>query len=123
MEPQLVSARALARATGALVVVAHINELVGGRQVSHPSPAGDDGLEAGVRDQVAALRGAGVRAELKMHSSSLELARAIADLARKIDVDLIVTRKSRRSALLSLLFGDVSRRLVRLAPCPVLVVS
>jgi nucleotide-binding universal stress UspA family protein len=121
-EVQLSSARALARATGARIVVAHINELVRGHMGTHPLHLEDE-AEAGVREQVDALRGAGIRAEVRTAASADELARAIADLARKCDADLIVTRKSRRSALTGLAFGNVSRRLLRLASCPVLVVS
>jgi nucleotide-binding universal stress UspA family protein len=122
-EAQLASARALARATGARIVVAHINELVRGHSGAHPLHAGEEVLEASVRDQVDALRGAGVRADVQIRASSAELARAIADLASNCNADLIVTRKSRRNPLTALLFGNVSRRLVRLATCPVLVVS
>jgi nucleotide-binding universal stress UspA family protein len=122
-EPQLASARALARATGARIVVAHINELVRGHMGAHPLHAGEEVLEATVRDQVDALRGAGVRAELQIKASSAELATAIADLAHKCNADLIVTRKGRRHSLTSMPFGNVSRRLVGLASCPVLVVS
>jgi nucleotide-binding universal stress UspA family protein len=121
-EAQLSSARALARATGARIVVAHINELVRGHMGTHPLHAEEE-VEANVREQVDALRGAGVRAELQITASAAELARAITDLARRCDADLIVTRKSRRSTLTGLAFGNVSRRLVRLASCPVLVVS
>lgn len=122
-EAQLSSARALARATGARIVVAHINELVREHMGTHPLHADEGGVEANVREQVDALRGAGVRAELQITASAAELARAITDLARRCDADLIVTRKSRRSTLTGPAFGNVSRRLVRLASCPVLVVS
>jgi nucleotide-binding universal stress UspA family protein len=122
-EVQLSSARALARATGARVVVAHINELVRGRMGAHPLHAGEEVVEASVREQVDALRDAGVRAELLVKASSVDLARAITDLATTCNADLIVTRKSRRNPLSGLVLGNVSRRLVGLASCPVLVVS
>jgi nucleotide-binding universal stress UspA family protein len=122
-EVQLTSARALARATGARIVVAHVDELVRGHMGTHPLHVGEEVLAASVRQQVDALRGAGVRAELQITASSAEVARAITDLATRCNADLIVTRKSRRSPLMGLLFGNVSRRLVRLANCPVLVVS
>jgi nucleotide-binding universal stress UspA family protein len=122
-EAQLASARALARATGARIVVTHINELVRGHLSAHSVHACEAELEAGVREQVESLRRAGVRADLALHSSSKDVARAIADVATSCDADLIVTRKGRRSALLSLVSGNMSRRLVQLARCPVLVVS
>ena len=122
-EAQLASARALARATGARVVVAHINELVRGHMGTHSLHPCEDLLQSSVRQQVRALQGAGVRAELEIVASTAEIARAIAILASRRDADLIVTRKARRGALHRWPFGSVSRRLIRLSPCPVLVVS
>jgi nucleotide-binding universal stress UspA family protein len=122
-EGQLASARAIARATGARILVAHVDELVRGRMSAHSVHACEDELKANVRRQVESLRDAGVRADLEVLASSGELATVITELARKRDADLIVTRKGRRGALFGLLFGGVSRRLLRLAPCPVLVVT
>jgi nucleotide-binding universal stress UspA family protein len=122
-ESQLASARALARATGARIVVTHINELVRGHMGTHSLHPCEDLLESTVRQQVKALQSAGVRAELEIVASTVEISRAIANLAREHAADLIVTRKQRGGALLRWPFGSVSRRLIRLAPCPVLVVS
>ena len=122
-EGQLASARAIARATGARILVAHVDEVVRGRMSAHSVHACEDELKANVRRQVESLRDAGVRADLEVLTSSGELATVITELARKRDADLIVTRKGRRGALFGLLFGGGSRRLLRLAPCPVLVVT
>jgi nucleotide-binding universal stress UspA family protein len=122
-ETQLASARALARATGARIVVAHINELVRGHMGTHSLHPCEDLLESTLRRQVKALESAGIRAELEIVASTVEISRAIANLAREHAADLIVTRKQRRGALPQWPFGSVSRRLIRLAPCPVLVVS
>lgn len=122
-ESQLASARALARATGARIVVAHINELVRGHMGTHSLHPCEDLLESTMREQVKALQSAGVRAELEIVASTVEISRAIANLAREQAADLIVTRRQRGGALLRWPFGSVSRRLIRLAPCPVLVVS
>jgi len=122
-EVQLASARALARATGARIVVAHINELVRGHLGTHSLHACEDHLEACVRGQVDDLRDAGIRAELEIRASVRDVARAIADLAEQRDADLIVTRQARGSGHLGALRGGVSRRLLRVASCPVLVVS
>jgi nucleotide-binding universal stress UspA family protein len=123
VEPQLASARALARATGARIVVAHVNELVRGHLGTHSLHPCEDQLESNVRQQVKELQTAGVRAELEIVASTAEISRAIANLASKRGADLIVTRKERPGALPRWPFGSVSRRLIRLAPCPVLVVS
>lgn len=121
-EPQLASARALARATGARIVVAHVNELVRGHSGTHSVHSCEDALESTVRQQVKDLRSAGVRAELEIVASTAEISTAIARLAREHAADLIITGMQRR-ALPRWPFGSVSRRLIRLAPCPVLVVS
>jgi nucleotide-binding universal stress UspA family protein len=122
-EVQLASARALARATGARIVVAHINELVRGHMGTHALHPCEDFLEAVVRGQVDDLRDAGVRAELVIRASARDVARAIADLAKQRDADLIVTRQARSGSHLGMIGGGISRRLVRFASCPVLVVS
>jgi nucleotide-binding universal stress UspA family protein len=122
-EPQLASARAIARATGARIVVAHVNELVRGHLATHSLHACEDLLESTVRQQVEALQSAGVRAELASVATTGEISRAIANLAREHAADLIVTRSQRRGPLPRWPFRSVSRRLIRLAPCPVLVVS
>ena len=122
-EGQLASARTIARATGARILVAHVDEVVRGRMSGHSVHACEDELKANVRRQVESLRDAGVRAGLEVLASSGELATVITEFARKRDADLIVTRRGRRGALFGLLSGGGSRRLLRLAPCPVLVVT
>ena len=122
-EPQLASARAIARATGARIVVGHVNELVRGHLATHALHPCEDLLESTVRQQVKTLQSAGVRAEVAIVASTAEISRAIANLAVEHAADLIVTRKQRRRALPGWPFGSVSRRLIQLAPCPVLVVS
>ena len=122
-EPQLASARAIARATGARIVVAHVNEVVRGHMGTHSVHACEDLLESTVRQQVKALQSAGVRAELEIVASTAEISRALANLAREHAADLIVTRRQRRGALPRWPFRSVSQRLIRLAPCAVLVVS
>jgi nucleotide-binding universal stress UspA family protein len=119
---QLASARALARATGALIVVLHVNELVRGHLGVHSLHACEEYLEAEAGRQVEELREAGVRAELELVASAGDLAQVIVDVARKGDADLIVARRGRNRPTLGLLNGGVARRLVRLAPCPVLIV-
>jgi nucleotide-binding universal stress UspA family protein len=116
-EVQLASARALARATGARIVVAHVSQPDGDRR-GQSMCAGSDAA-ACAREQVDALRGMGVRAELEILAPDRDLARGIAEAAKQRSADLIVTRQSRGGLQLS---GDVSRRLMQLAECPVLVV-
>jgi nucleotide-binding universal stress UspA family protein len=122
-EVELASARALARATGARILVVHVDELVRGHLGVHSLHPCQDQLQATARVQVEELRRAGVRAELELVASAGELAHAIVDVAQRRDADLIVARQGRSRARLGLLSGGVARRLIRLAPCPVLVVS
>lgn len=49
-------------------------------------------------------------------------AQAIAEFAREVDADLIVAGTSGSSRLVRVLVGSVTRRLLELAPCPVLAV-
>jgi len=120
-EGQLASARALARATGARVVVAHVTCPTGSDWTAGAGrPCAD--AEVSVRAQVEALRRVGVRAELAILASNGDLAEVIADDARTRDADLIVTRRRQGGEMPGEPAGDVSRRLMQLAPCPVLVV-
>ncbi len=122
-ESQLASARAIARVTGARILVAHVDEILRGRMAAHSLHPCEDELKANVRRQVESLRDAGLRADVEFVASSDDLAGVITQLARTRNADLIVTRKERSRRLFGLLFGGVSRRLLRLAPCPVLVVK
>jgi nucleotide-binding universal stress UspA family protein len=122
VDAQLASARALARATGARIVVVHVNELVRGHLGVHSLHACEEQLETAARRQVEELRNLGVRAELELVASAGDLADVIIEVARKRDADLIVARRSRNRPTFGVLNGGVARRLVRLAPCPVLVV-
>jgi nucleotide-binding universal stress UspA family protein len=121
VEGQLVSARALARATGARIIVAHVTHRDGDDREAQALDASAE-MEASVRAQVDALRRAGVRAELAILASDGDLAGVIAEDARKRDADLIVTRRSPGDEVPGERASDVSHRLMRLAACPVLVV-
>ena len=50
-------------------------------------------------------------------------AQAVADLAKEIECGLIVTPSNSRSPLARMLIGSVAERVVRLAPCSVLVLK
>lgn len=121
-EPQLTSARALARATGARIVVTHVTESDTGARDAISLHGGADALAARVRGQVDALRDAGVRAEFEILVQAGDVARAIAETASKHDADLIVARPSRGEAPHRDASDDIAQRLIELAACPVLVV-
>jgi universal stress protein A len=115
-------AQSLAKEDGAKVVVAHVNELMvgrGGAQSVHPN---EDLLKDKVRLQVANLKAAGLDVEIQMQSTIGTAAKSIAHMARECHADLIVAGASRHGPFADLVFGTAGQRMIRLAPCPVLVV-
>ena len=120
-ELQLASARALARATGARIVVTHVTESDPDAGEAIPQHGGASALAERVRGQVEALRDSGVRAEFEILVRAGDIARAIAEAASTYDADLIVARP-RRGGLHRDASNDIARRLIDLAACPVLVV-
>jgi nucleotide-binding universal stress UspA family protein len=122
VELQLASARALARATGARIVVTHVTEGDTAAGEAFSQQSGEDDLATLVCMQVEALRDAGVRAEFEILVRAGDVARAIAETASKHDADLIVARPSRGGVPHRDESGDMVLRLIDLAACPVLVV-
>jgi nucleotide-binding universal stress UspA family protein len=115
-------AHSLARDGATKVIVAHVNELMAGRGGAQTVHANEDHLKRKVRLQVANLRAAGVDAEFHMQSTTGTAARSIAEMARECHADLIVAGASRHGPIADLVFGTAGQRMIRLAPCPVLVV-
>ena len=120
---QLVAvARSLATRDRSKIVVAHVNELMvgrGGAQAVHPN---EDLLKRKVRLQVADLKAAGLDAEIHMQSTIGTAAKSIAAMARECHADVIVAGASRHGPIADFVFGTAGQRMIRLAPCPVLVV-
>jgi nucleotide-binding universal stress UspA family protein len=113
----------LARALGAEVVLAHVDE---GTPV-----AADEGhlaskdavtaalLEALEEDRKLGFAGATARTELLEADSAAE---GMVALAERLEPAMLVVASHGRSGLTSLLIGSVAERLVRSASCPVLTV-
>lgn len=76
-----------------------------------------DQLEAAVLQRFTASKYSGVRIEVRYGDPGHE----IADYARESGVGLIVMPSHGRTGLAHLLVGSVAERVVRYAPCPVLV--
>lgn len=76
-----------------------------------------DQLEAAVLERFAAPRYSGVHIEVRYGDPGHE----IADYARESGAGLIVMPSHGRTGLAHLLVGSVAERVVRYAPCPVLV--
>jgi nucleotide-binding universal stress UspA family protein len=121
VDAQLTTARALARMTGAKIVVVHVNEVVRGRMATHPIHADEDEVQAALRQQVDELRALGLRAELEIRTSASGLAATLASVAERRHADLVILRRGRTHHVLA---GSVSRlvdRISRSARCPVLI--
>ena len=115
-------AQSLVRRGTTKVIVAHVNELMAGRGGAQTVHANEDLLKRKVRLQVADLRAAGVDAEVHMQATIGTAAKSIAEMACECHADLIVAGASHHGPIADLVFGTAGQRMIRLAPCPVLVV-
>jgi nucleotide-binding universal stress UspA family protein len=115
-------AETLAKGSRTKVVVAHVNELTTARGALYSVRPYEDMLQRKVRLQVGDLKAAGFDAEAKILSTRGRAADSIAEVARDYKANLIVTGGSRHGRLASTLFGNVGQRMIRVAPCPVLVI-
>lgn len=115
-------AQSLAKRDRSKVVVAHVNELMVMRGGAQPVHIDEDVLQHKVRLQVADLKAAGLDAEVHMQSTVGKAARSIAEMARECHADLIVAGAGKHGPLADFVLGTAGQRMIRLAPCPVLVV-
>ena len=121
----LAHAKALAAAAGGSVTVVYCEEftLPGKGGGSLPIHANEDEIQAKIERQVAELSRNGTPATLQMATSKVGgAAHAIAEIAGREHVDLIVVGTRGRTALAGLLIGSVTQRLLHIGPCPVLAV-
>jgi len=116
-------ATSLARDRGATLVIAHVEEpplaYVGGELYYGIEEPDREDLERMLLEVVPT--DPNVRYEHRLVSGAP--ARAIVDLAREEEVDLIVMPTHGRTGLLRLLMGSVAEEVVRKAHCPVLTVK
>ena len=131
-EAVLDTARELAAAMGAKVLVAHVQEL---ERSATLAGAGRPGLaipaqppadvEERARHRIDAaveeLRRAGVDAEGRVQSSDGSTAKELIEIAAAFGAELIVIG-DRGSRMTDLLLGSVAHKVVHAAPCPVLLV-
>jgi nucleotide-binding universal stress UspA family protein len=121
-QPTLARAAELAAASQAAVVVLHVRERHYARGVVWDEPAPADAAELlngstyDLRRQNIACRGS-VRL-----ARAGRVAEAIVGAAQDFQADLIIVGRSPEWSLTRLMTGNVSQRVVRLAPMPVLVV-
>jgi nucleotide-binding universal stress UspA family protein len=115
------TAKNLARAIDAQLVVLHVQELV----VTHAGflVDADDHLLDGLGRTVEQLRGEGVDAELATAKAPAWRAHhLILELAQEADVDLLVVGNRGHGPIAGLFLGSVALRLIQTAPFPVLMV-
>jgi nucleotide-binding universal stress UspA family protein len=113
----------IARSTGGQIHVVHVVEIVAGRGGSGPALANEDEVKEKVRQQVAELVGAGIRADLEIQSAVVGgPAHVIADAAERFGADVVVMGTRGHTVFAGMLLGSVAQRMLHVAPCPVLVV-
>ena len=115
-------AKTLARENGASLVVVHIVQRYA-TKTGLAKYGDEDQVEAKLKQIVEELSGEGLDASLKIvNHVGPQPAHEIADLAREVGADLIAVGTRGHSALLELLLGSVTQRLLHVAPCAVLAV-
>lgn len=128
-ERGLPAAKSIAQTYNAKLVVTHVSGLAhmtGPRSVVTPqnvriAEESANAITADLKRKTEDLRRDGITVDfalIETHSP----AHAIADFAREVDADLIVAGTSGASRLVRVLVGSVTRRLLELAPCPILAV-
>jgi nucleotide-binding universal stress UspA family protein len=115
-------AKALAREQRASLVVVHIVQRFATKE-GLAVFADEEQVEARLKDVVQELSREGFEAALKIvNHVGPQPAHAVADVAREVGADLIVVGTRGRGAVVGLVLGSVTLRLLHVAPCPVLAV-
>lgn len=116
-------AKELASAPGATLVIAHCRELMTGRAAGNPVLADESEMIQKIRAQAAELEAVGINVSTQIVTASgTAAAPVIAEIAEELGADLIVVGTRGQSALVGLLVGSVTQRLLHVATCPVLAV-
>lgn len=122
-ERSLPVAKGIARSSGGRMLVVYVKEIGFGSAAAAVADLHADEGEAAVRRSVEALKQDGIAAEFVTGNvMGGGIAQVVADFARDVDADLIITGTRGRNPLIGLLIGGVTSRLLQIAPCPVLTV-
>jgi nucleotide-binding universal stress UspA family protein len=117
------SARELAEAGSARVLVVHVKEITVGRAGGYPVQVDEEEVEHKIQAQVHDLKDAGLNASYEqLGATAGGAAHAIADAAKDAGADLIVVGTRGQGPISGLLLGSVTNRLLHVASCPVLAV-
>ncbi|MDQ2675445.1 MAG: universal stress protein [Actinomycetota bacterium] len=112
----------LARASGASVTIAHIDEQTIGKGGGHIR-VDEPEIAAALKEKTARLAESGVDADLRVSRLVLSSAGAmIAGIASQVEADLIVVGTRGHSGMAGTLLGSVAHKLLGVAHVPVLVI-
>jgi nucleotide-binding universal stress UspA family protein len=123
-ERALPVAKSIALTYDAKLLVTHVPVVLGKPPLAvNVAQESADRTKVALEQQVEDLKRDGVTAEFALPEMSTHgVAHAIAEFAREVGGDLIVVGTQGSSRLVRVLVGGVTRRLLELAPCPVLAV-
>ncbi len=123
-EKALPYVKSLAEQEGASIVVVHaVETYAGSRAAGLPIYVEEDELRERIQRQVAELESDGLVVEVRFVTGlGVRAAHAIADAAREVGADLIVTGTRGHTSLGGLMLGSVTQRLLHIARCPVMAV-
>lgn len=122
-ERSLPIAKGVVQTSGGRLLVVYVKEVGFESAAAAVADLHEDEAEAAVRRTVEALKQDGIAAEFVTGTIvGGGIAQVIADYAREVNADLIITGTRGRNPLVGLLVGGVTNRLLQIAPCPVLTV-
>jgi nucleotide-binding universal stress UspA family protein len=119
-------ARDLAALTKASVTIVHVREMMLAPAVGGvPRRINEGEIETKIRSQAAELEAAGAGGDLRLIASTYAggPANDIVAVAHEVDAELIVVGTRGLSLIAGILLGNVTQRLLQIAPCPVLAIT
>ena len=113
----------LAEPSGAKLVVAHIREIFVGRGGGYPMLADESELRERIAEQVKRLQSDGIDATFIVRTCSANHAtRAIAEIAKEVEADVVVVGTHGYGRVAGLLLGSFTQGLLHIGVCPVLAI-
>jgi nucleotide-binding universal stress UspA family protein len=115
----------LAKASGAKLVIAHVIEKYVGKGGAGPINVKEDEILADIEGEAKKLSDQGIETSIETADVVSMIggpAKGIAEIADKVNADLIVAGRRGHNPLTGLLLGSVTQRLLQIADQPVLVI-